>query len=431
MKPKTANQKEVMALTAKLRPMTEKQKAEARMAYGKIFIGRTSAWCSTCAKEWECDLYESNVKQMRCPFCGAYHDAVRSSKKRVFKETYYFAIIRVVRDWQVVRTYLCEKTSYKGEQAYFLANEAFQVWMKPEEKRVIVGRKTRPFSQYWLDRWDWSSPMELRKDHDRFDLEGWFGTGTQLLPIIKRAGLKRLRKDTSYLGQLEKAMNDYRAEVLLKNGQVDMFKLVARGTLCLADMWQSIRICIRHKYIIKDAVMWRDMFRMLSECGYDVRNPKYICPANLIEMHDWALARLQAKRARDEARREAQRRAEAIKDCNDEKMIAEYQQRVGRWLGIVVKSGYIELKPLQDIWDFKHEGDALNHCVFTNGYYKDEDCLIIGARVKGERTETIELNTKTWNIIQCRGNRNQDSEYHNQIYQLMEDNINQFRRKAI
>lgn len=434
MKPRTANQREVVALSAALPGLTEKQKHEARMAYGKIYVTKTSAWCSTCSKEWECDLYESNAKRVRCPYCGAYHLMEKSSKKRKFNEAYYFALIRVVKGWQVVRSFLCEKTTYRGEHSAFCVREAFQVWMKPEERRVVIGRRTRPFSQNWLDRWDWSSAMEIRQDHARFDLEGWFGSGTQLLPVIKRAGLKKLRQDIPYMTQIEKAMNDFRAEVLIKNEQWSMFReLNVRGLS--AEEWSSIRICIRHKYIIKDARMWRDMHRLMRSLHIDTRNPKYICPDDLNHMHDEVLAKVEAKRAREYAERqrrlEEERREQEAKEeafCEDVEANQKYRDRVGKWLGLVVTSGDIELKPLQNIRDFFDEGKELCHCVFRNEYYDDASCLIIGARVKGDRTETIELNLKTWTIEQCRGKNNGQSKYHDQIYQLMTENINKFKR---
>jgi hypothetical protein len=69
----------------------------------------------------------------------------------------------------------------------------------------------------------------------------------------------------------------------------------------------------------------------------------------------------------------------------------------------------------------------MHHCVFRNGYYKKEGILILSARKAGIRLETIEVDTKRWKIIQCRGRFNQDSSHHKAILDLMEKNMNKLR----
>lgn len=99
-------------------------------------------------------------------------------------------------------------------------------------------------------------------------------------------------------------------------------------------------------------------------------------------------------------------------------------------LGVVVKVGDIELKPLQSIQEFYEEGKAMHHCVFTNKYYEQKDTLILSAKVNGERTETVEVNTQTWKIRQCRAIHNGQSKYHDDIMNVVEKNMNAFRRLA-
>jgi hypothetical protein len=104
---------------------------------------------------------------------------------------------------------------------------------------------------------------------------------------------------------------------------------------------------------------------------------------------------------------------------------------VGKFLGIVVKKGDLTIQPLQDIKAFYDEGQAMHHCVFKNEYYKKNDTLILSARKAGARMETIELSTKTWSILQSRGRFNKNSAYHNKIVDLMNSNIDKFRRAAV
>lgn len=109
----------------------------------------------------------------------------------------------------------------------------------------------------------------------------------------------------------------------------------------------------------------------------------------------------------------------------------EYVARMGKVLGVLVTVGNLQLKPLQGVSEFYEEGEALHHCVFANGYYQKDNCLVIGARVKGERAETIEINTKSWTVMQCRGKYNHPSEHHDRIIKAVEKNIMKFKKALI
>ena len=121
----------------------------------------------------------------------------------------------------------------------------------------------------------------------------------------------------------------------------------------------------------------------------------------------------------------------AEKLSEDGKTNVAYLEKMGKVLGVMVRYKDITLKPLQNIRDFFEEGSTLHHCVFRNKYYQHQDCLIIGARVKGKRTETIEIDTKEWKIVQCRGKHNQSSEHHTRIVKLMNKNMNKFKMAMV
>lgn len=133
------------------------------------------------------------------------------------------------------------------------------------------------------------------------------------------------------------------------------------------------------------------------------------------------LDKIAAQRAASEKDKAAQR------ILNNEGMRAAYVERVSRWLGVIIRGKGIEIRPLQSIKEFYEEGKAMHHCVFTNGYYKKEGVLVLSARKAGIRLETIEVDTKRWKIIQCRGRFNQDSSHHKAILNLMEKNMNKLR----
>ena len=74
----------------------------------------------------------------------------------------------------------------------------------------------------------------------------------------------------------------------------------------------------------------------------------------------------------------------------------------------------------------------MHHCVFSNGYYdhkRHPDSLILSAKDRdGHRLETVELNVKTWKVIQSRALQNGTTKYHDQIVKLVEKNIGVFKK---
>ena len=75
------------------------------------------------------------------------------------------------------------------------------------------------------------------------------------------------------------------------------------------------------------------------------------------------------------------------------------------------------------------EAEQMKHCVFSNEYFKKKASLILSASVDGVKTETIEVSLETMEIVQCRGLFNQNSEYHDEILRVMNNNIYQIANR--
>ena len=111
----------------------------------------------------------------------------------------------------------------------------------------------------------------------------------------------------------------------------------------------------------------------------DTRNAKYVCPTDLKAEHDRLSARRRGnwngyvkknEREREIAEKEAKIREEE-RLRKDELLYAEMK---GRFLDLAFSDGMINLHVLQNVQEFYEEGKAMNHCVFTNGYYKKRKC---------------------------------------------------------
>lgn len=436
----TKVKREVLALSAGLPPMSADERKEALRYYAVIYAGKKSAWCSRCGRSWESSLWDNKRKKKdECPHCGTVGYVKRMARKEVHKDKYYFSLVRLVEGWQVIRTFFCDVYSRKECSVNPLAEicrEVCQIWFRPGTSPIFLGRKVKGSCGGPCDLWRWDSEIGLKYDHYRFRLSSAWDGRTELHPIIKRNGFSRLRSGFEVVGQIDHMMNDHRIEVLAKGKQWPLVEYYLRDGYKVRKYWDQIRICMRHKYVIKDPSLWMDMVDMLRELHKDTHNPHYICPGNdrLSVLGKERRKRQEAlKKAHDETMRrlEHQRRlrAEAAKEERRKKLelaAQDYTRRLGRLLDIVVVRGSISLTPLQNIEDFKIEGDTLQHCVFVNHYYDKEDTLILSARVDGERTETIELNLKSGNIMQCRGKHNQNSAYHAEILALMKDNVHKY-----
>ncbi len=76
-----------------------------------------------------------------------------------------------------------------------------------------------------------------------------------------------------------------------------------------------------------------------------------------------------------------------------------------------------------DLKYFKYNVDKLE------GYYKKVDRLILSARMDEIRLETLEIDLHTMKVMQCRGIRNKDSEYHARILRLMNKNMHLIKER--
>lgn len=70
----------------------------------------------------------------------------------------------------------------------------------------------------------------------------------------------------------------------------------------------------------------------------------------------------------------------------------------------------------------------MHHCVFSNSYYLKENSLILSATIEGKRIETIEVSLKTLKVVQSRGVCNKNTEYHEQIINLVNQNMGMIQK---
>ena len=164
--------------------------------------------------------------------------------------------------------------------------------------------------------------------------------------------------------------------------------------------------------------MWRDTIDLLRHFGKDTNSPKYVCPADLKAEHDILVAKRNRQRERE---RTEQQRQKAIED---EKT---YLKTKGIFFGLVFSDSLICIKVIESVKEMEEEGRMMHHCV--GGYHNKANSLILSATIDGKRIETIEVSLKTLKVVQSRGVCNSNTEYHDRIIRLVEDNTELIRQR--
>lgn len=411
MKPKNKFQAKIVQLSGQLSQITTMQK---EWAFDKCFdhIARATKQgkitCLECAGEWN----DKTLKATKtvCPHCST-PLTVKQTRAYTFKNIAYFSIVDKCEEFQVLRYFYVEQQSRKGKNTFYYIREVVQRWIAPNGKYATLAmlRPLFGFSDYWL----WSSELELRPEKQIYDiLPTKVYPKMQLTPQVKRNGFKSRFHNLTPFEMFHTLITNNRAETLLKAGQTEILRhFVRKGLRNIDTYWSSIRIAIRNGYKVKDGSMWCDYIDLLNYFQKDVQNAKYVCPDKLKLHHDRLVEKKLILREQEQS---ADRRRRAMED--EEK----FKELKSKFFGISFTDGAIEVRVLESVQEHFDEGKAMKHCV--SSYHSRANSLIFSATINGKRIETIEVSLETLKVIQCRGICNQNTEYHDQIINLVNSN---------
>ena len=375
---------------------------------------------------------EREVEQLRTSLNDLYSPKrFRSSdwewikKNHKVGQTEYFAIYEVVGNWQVIRMFMYRSWTKKREELH----EPLRYWIKADGSYVIEAKRRQCLGNYYIDAWVWDSEMEIRSNcgsRDVRDLNCNYVRIRSLLPELKRTGFRangKLENGLMPFWLVRELLTNNHVETLFKLRQTWLtWKFYHYDTHKLTDnMWQSIRVALRHGYHwdSKDEINdWCDMIRDLEYLGLDTRNPHYICPAYLHDAHQHWIEKAQHKRDLEALSKER------------EKVLAyepTFYKNREQFFGMVFRDRKIEIQIIPTAMGIKEEGRAMHHCV--GGYYNKPKSLILSAKIDGKRIETIEVDLNTFEVVQSRGLCNKDTKYHKRIVKLMNDNMGEIKRR--
>ena len=439
MKPTSTYQRHIVELSNKLPSITEKQKQWAFdhcFETGGYQYG-DNVWCMYCGETFRTDNTTEFINavvggEAICPHCGR-KLKLENSRKKKFSESWYYTIITTFKGFQVCRHFIVEKWMRRDRaelrKPYYTINEAVQNWIDENGRETIIARPCKALFRIY-DAWDFSKPMEIRRrrqtynyNPDKYDIEAkYIYPRRSVLPKIKRNGYLGRFHGISASELFKILLTDREAEILAKNGQFDLLRHKHKRGYKELPFAHAIRIANRNKYIIKDASMWFDYMELLVYFNLDTHNAHYVCPRNLKAVHDSLLA----KKDRIEAKLELERKmAEA------RKWEAQYQETKGKFFGICFGNEDIVITVIQSVAEMAEEGQAMHHCVFQMEYYKKPNSLILSAKDRnGKRIETIEIDLKTFKVVQSRGVCNKNTAKHEEILKLVRDNIKLIKQAA-
>lgn len=271
--------------------------------------------------------------------------------------------------------------------------------------------------------------MEIRNEHSlSHSIRPYKIIGRErIIPELARNGLKGSFHGCNPHYLVKLLLTDNQVETLWKVGQFELVKHYSLSSYQFDRYWASIKIAMRHHYMVKDASLWFDMLDALSHFNKDIRNPKLICPVNLKKEHDYWQHKIAVQQERERRQREIEYRLNFEQQyLSNTKRVAKdeeiYQKAKSNFFDLLFCDKELTIKPLTTIKEFIMEGRIMNHCVFSNKYYDKSKSLILHALVNGTSVATIEINLENLQVIQCRGVNNSVPPLQKRILSLIEAN---------
>ena len=442
MKPRTKIQKRIVSLSNQLygnsprgvEPLRDvKDWVENKLVdYPSCVTKSGIVTCLNCMDKFKLEKGYRKKKAI-CPCCGK---EIKLTERRLQQvdDEFYFTILDTIEEFQVVQNYLCIASfnSRRGNRITYL--EVDRTFIDKDLNFYTITR-----SRLMNGCISFSSDMEIR-NRLFFPITSGVYPRPRVLPFFKKRGLKaslfnyNSKNKCCVISLIDDLSRNSMVETLIKSGYVRLYMETQRSlytmnrpfdSYAVQRCWPSIKIAIRNQYHAHDWNMWYDHLRLLLGEGKDIYNAYYVCPGSLAKEHQKYINRANKRREKAEKERTIQ---QMLKDQEAEKEFIESKKK---FFDITIKDSNVRIVPLKNLEDFKKESDALKHCVFGSKYYKKKDSLILSARINGKRTETIEYNLQTKEVVQCRGLQNGNSKYHEKILKTLNKNINLINKKII
>ena len=445
MKAGTKLQREICKFSQKHLPkisVLEKKYADKHCLDHKAHLSKTGTLnCMDCGYSWKTNSPIDSPKwhkeilkeKVVCPSCKQ-ELKIKETQKRVDSDYSSYGLITTCKGYQVIRYFEINGYSKTKKQKRIHYIERGQIWIAPNGKHEIIGYNSNMYSGRFFG--DFS--LKHRNNVDRYNSKPYV-----TYPRIRIT--KKIKRNGFYGNFLEETPYDIfkglltcnYTETLLKLDYISLLKYVLNNKhrlKTLKEYWSSIRIVIRHNYIIEDAHSYMDYLRFLKTFGKDLHSPKYVCPRDFDKEHNKYVEKMRVRRQKEENLRNI----EKIK--NDKKKFLrdkrEYVKYISKFKDIVFHIPNVMIKPLMTLKEIERAGTDLKHCIFSSSYYNDRKSLLMCAYENdGRILETIQIDLNNFKVEQCRGLNNLPTIYNGDIINKVNDNMRlikvAFKKKKI
>ena len=411
MKPRNRKQQEILALSGQLRPLTPSQKKWAfnhTIDHYAYRLKSGMATCMDCGHEWK----EVGFGIYKCPKCGARVE-IKNTTERVHRDKSYFNVITTMGGYQVSRMFLMIVEMRKGMEAKPAFLEIGSYWIDNKGNKTVIGLQ-RTLGMY-IDSFAFGSPLEIRNDNDAFrHIAGqWVYPKIKVTDTIKRNGFKTSTYQIHPVTLFQQLLTNPKAETLMKANDIEMLRYLCHHPADVEQYWNTIKIAKRAGYKFTDIGMWFDYIKMLERMGKDINSPSLIAPKDLKTAHDIYVEKVNRQRAKERMLAD-RKRAEEDK--------AKFEELKGRYIGLAMTDGKINLRTLDSVAEYYEEGEKQHICVGSSSYYLKADTLVFTATMGGKTIATVEISLKDFSILQCRAFANKVCEYTEQIANIINAN---------
>lgn len=429
MKPKNKLQREIIEKSEALTPITQAQKDHALKSHSKFVVMayKQHHYCLDCGHVFKSNQGITTAKKgCTCPKCNTKLELLRRKNynSHGYTETMYYALITTVEGFQVVRMYLSEKHSCKQQPSTHSIREVMRHFID-DKGNIQTTSRARLGYGYYYDKWKVDDKLEFRAKSNNSERLLYLQPYSvypkmKMLPILRRNGFNNSTHNMTPHLLFKELLTNNRAETLFKAKQYALVEAIIYGHLDIKYI-NSVKIALKHGYIVKNFNDWKDYLDLLRFFGKDLSNPKYVCPQDLHREHN----RYVEKKRQFDKKIKLEKLKAKIDMANK-----DYQRQKRKFFGLVIQDEKFTITPLRTVKEFYEESEEMRHCVFQNEYYKRANSLILSAKMNGIPVETIELSLKDFKIVQARGYHNNDTKYNKQIRLLINSNIKTIKKIA-
>lgn len=362
------------------------------------------------------------------------------------------------------------KRDEDGELIYDENGECIEEWSADEEPEDLYFPDCDygEVAQYWFAPDGQTAVMSVARDQDAcmVDVNGRWTLGTPM----RRAELKecediltdtyRCYDEYGYnvsdirftpknigMGQhvilwmKHRGMDDFIGEAKTDDAFAQCFMTWGMATI-MNDymMWgiqssavkhfHPIKVAHRNGFVAKDENRWLQLLDNISLCHGNMEDPRNFMPQNFDETYDYWQKRADNYRRKQKRQFEIDAKnamADAIarQDDSDIKYILEK----AAYLCICFGNDEYDFRVLQNVGQFKQLGNAHGQCVYTNGYYKHENqVLMICTEHRTDRyVSTVTVDINNFNVAINLGHGNSVPKDRERINRIVAENMQLFR----